>query len=249
MMLFNEVPQFDPQRDGTRWVAYFDLLGMTELIRSGRHVEVFLAYQRAIERLERDRGDHSKLRHTWFSDTFMVATEDDSGPSFAQLEQVSRWFFYFMITADIPLRSAIACGPMYADFDHRIFIGSAMIEAYQYGEAQDWIGLVLCPSAETAMKRLGLPLDDPRNGRLNWSYWTPSWKKAPAGAPSRIGACVPRVVINEEDLTITALARLAAACPEKDGAKYTRAIEFIRSNAIRMPPPDERQPTDEGAGE
>jgi hypothetical protein len=115
--------EFDPRHDGSRWVAYFDLLGMRQAIRSNRHLGVFLAYQRAIERLKRDSVDHLRVQHTWFSDTFVLATADDSGPNLSEIEQMSRWFMFFLIEAQIPLRGALACGPMYADFDNRIFRG------------------------------------------------------------------------------------------------------------------------------
>jgi len=144
-------PQFDLKCEGSRWVAYFDLLGMRARLCERGHMDVFHAYQHVIERLERDRQSHSRVQHTWFSDTFLLATVDDSVASFTELEQVSRWLFYFMLQARIPLRGAIACGSMYADFEHSVFVGDAMIEAYDYGEGQDWIGLILCPSAATAM--------------------------------------------------------------------------------------------------
>lgn len=245
----DEVPEFDPQHAQARWVAYFDLLGITDRIRAGDDLGVFEAYQQAIERLEAQGSRSASVHTTWFSDTFLLATDDDSGPSFTQIESVARWFLFFMLQARIPLRGAIACGPMYADFRKRVFFGQAMVEAYEYGESQDWIGLVLCPSAEAAMKNLDLSLDDPTKRRHNWSYWNPVWKKAPCDAPKRIGACVPRVVISGKDLTITVLTEMAGWCPEKARDKYARAIEFIRSNAIRIVTPGDPQASSEGSVE
>lgn len=227
-----EIPEFDPAHDGPRWVAYFDLLGMRNRIRQGDHWGVFDAYQRAIERLERDRQHHSKVQHTWFSDTFLVATTDASGPSFAELEQVSRWFMYFMLQARIPLRGAIACGPMYADFAHRVFIGQAMVEAYEYGEGQDWVGLALCPSAAEAMASLGLPIEN----RLSYAWWEPVWKRKPDDAPTQIGACILGSwgTINGKNMCAEALKGMAAGCSKEHAAKYERAIAFIENNPRRM---------------
>jgi hypothetical protein len=222
------IPQFNPAHDGSRWVAYFDLLGMRARIQSGGHFEVFDAYQQVIERLERDKVAHSRVNITWFSDTFLLATTDDSGPSFCELEQVCRWLMYFMLQARVPLRGAISCGPMYADFAHRIFIGQAMIEAYDYGEGQDWVGLLICPSAAATMQRLGIPVEN----RLNYALWEPVWKREPAGAPGRIGACLLGAwgSINGKNMCVEAMTQLAAHSPAKDRAKYERAIQFIASN-------------------
>jgi hypothetical protein len=36
-----------------------------------------------------------------------------------------------------------------------LFFGEALTEAYKYGEAQDWIGFLLCPSVEEQLEHLG----------------------------------------------------------------------------------------------
>jgi len=175
------------------------------------------------------------MHATWFSDTFMLAsdvlvTPDDWKRTLPQIEQVSRWFLSFMLQAHIPLRGAIACGPMYADFRHRIFFGSAMVEAHDYGEAQDWIGLLICPSAEAAMDRLGLPIAN----RLDYAHWQPMWKKgkAPPSAPKRVGACLlGRLFDGRSNFDLLGTLRaMAAECPAKDVGKYDRAIDFVLMN-------------------
>lgn len=226
--------EFDSKHDGSRWVAYFDLLGITRLICEKRYVDVIHAYQQAITHLDSPRSKNAKINHTWFSDTFVIATTDDSISSFARIEQISRLFAYFLILKKIPLRGAIACGHMYADFDNRIFIGESLVEAYQYGEAQDWVGFVLCPSAMAAMERLDLPAES----RLNYSLWNPHWSKpAPAGAPMQLAACLlgSGGQLNGENLVRTSLQEMAVACGvDKVRAKYERAIEFIDCNPRRV---------------
>lgn len=226
--------EFEPKCDGSRWVAYFDLLGMSQALEDKRYLAVFGAYQRAIERLEHMRVDHSRVHYTWFSDTFVLTTTDDSGTSFTEVEQVSRWFAYFLIEAQIPLRGAIACGHMYADFENRIFIGEALVEAYLYGEAQDWVGYVLCPSATGAMERLGVPADR----RLHYAFWTPQWsKRAPAGALDRLSACLlgSWITLSGRNPIRARLQEMAARHePGKIRAKYERAVQFLDDNPRRV---------------
>lgn len=230
MMLTTNIPSFDPRHDRVRWVAYFDLLGMRARIRDGDHLGVFEAYQQVIEHLDGRRESHARVGLTWFSDTFVLTTIDDSGPSFSEIEQVARLFMYFMLRAHRPLRGAIAHGPMYADHASRILIGQAMVEAHDFGESQDWIGLLICPSAEAAMERLGLPIAE----RLDYAHWQPMWKKgkAPQGAPRRVGACLlGRLVDGRSNFNLLdALRAMAAVCPAKDRGKYDRAIDFVVMN-------------------
>lgn len=222
--------KFHPQHDGSRWVAYFDLLGMSQAIEDKRYRNVFGAYRKALDELERRSAGHSQVRHTWFSDTFVLATTDDSGQSFTEIEQVSRWFVYFLITAQVPLRGAIACGHMYADFPNRIFFGEALIEAYLYGESQDWIGFVLCPSAMAMLEHLGVPADQ----RPHYALWTPQWgKRPPTGAPDRLAACLlgSWARFNGRNPVRARLQEMASNCEDgKIKAKYTRAVQFLDDN-------------------
>lgn len=245
MMPTNSVLEFDPHNDRARWVAYFDLLGMRARIHQGDHFGVFEVYQEVIEHLAARRESHARVGFTWFSDTFVLTTVDASGPSFTELEQVARLFMYYMLKARLPLRGAIAHGPMYSDHGARILIGQAMVEAHDYGEAQDWIGLLVCPSAEAEMERLGVPVAE----RLDYAYWVPQWKKGktPPKAKKRVGACLlGRLVDGRSNLDLLATLRaMAAECPEKDASKYDRAIDFVLMNPrVTVKPADEAAEAD-----
>lgn len=94
---------YKPGNQVPRWLGYFDLLDTSELIRSGKTVEVFLAYQEAISQLS--RWQHANvLHHAWFSDTFIAFTGDDSVGGFGAIEQVCRWFAFALIIRKIPVR-------------------------------------------------------------------------------------------------------------------------------------------------
>lgn len=224
---------FDPTYNNSRWVAYFDLLGMRELIRANREFEVFIAYQTAIRRLnaQAERQTH-ELMHAWFSDSFLLFTKDDSGSSLASIESISRWFMYFLIEARIPLRGAIAAGHMYADPSHRVFFGPAMIDAYEYGEGQDWIGLILRPSARSQMETLNLFLP-----RLNYALWQADWKRPPPNAPAEVGACLFwQSNARSGNVYLDRLRELASLHVGNSTIhdKYARAIAFIEANPRRF---------------
>ena len=159
---------YNPANDSHRWLSYFDLLGTRALIESRDHFYVFTVYATAIERARKTLERQPTVSSVWFSDTFLIYTSDDSAQNFAFIDQVSRWFVYFLLTtASIPVRGAISCGNFYADRSSNLYFGPALVEAYEYGEAQDWIGFLLSPSAVTRLDSLGIPA----GGLLNYSYW------------------------------------------------------------------------------
>ena len=139
-----------------RWVGYFDLLGVKKLLEQGNPISVFVAYHNAVEKLEVSgvNGWENIDGYAWFSDTFIVYTKDDTAESFHAIDTVLEWFIYFLITSNTPARGAISCDDFYADKTNNLFFGAALIEAYKYGEDQDWIGLILCPSADKELKHL-----------------------------------------------------------------------------------------------
>jgi len=165
--------QFDPANYAVRWVSYIDLLGFTELVRTKSWIDVFSYYTKAVEHFIEDFGFEPRIEKTWFSDTFLLYSRGNAPSSFAAIEATTRWFVYYLISDGIPVRGAMAYGDFYADKENNIFFGQALIEAYHYGENQDWIGFVLCPSAVNQMAAIGLPA----NKRLNYAYWNIPYKK------------------------------------------------------------------------
>jgi hypothetical protein len=211
-------------------LAYFDLLGVRELIAAGKQFDVFDAYDRALEELRKQRAE--SIRHAWFSDTFIMIAPDDSANSFQQIDLAGRWFAYFLLCAQVPVRGAISSGQLYADFEDRIFFGSALVEAYEYGEGQDWIGLLLCPSAMERLRVLGLPPEE----RFNYALCDVPWKRRPASATEKVAVCILGnwAQINARNQCLDALRKMASRVDRHDvRQKYERTISFINENARR----------------
>jgi len=47
----------------------------------------------------------------------------------------------------IPIRGAISVGSFMRSKDSRSFIGKAFLEAFEYAEDQNWLGLIITPTA------------------------------------------------------------------------------------------------------
>lgn len=212
-----------------RWVAYFDLLGTRQLIHSNDHVRVFGVYAKAIEQATKRSAAQARIHQAWFSDTFLTYSESDSGSDFVAMDMVARWFVYFLILDEIPVRGAIACGDFYADRNNHLYFGEALIEAYDYGEAQDWIGFILCPSAVAQLDEVRLPAGE----RLNYAYSEVPFRKRPACSVSRLPACILGrwVCPDGENPCMAKLRQMQQKAVDGCVArKYENAINFVESN-------------------
>jgi hypothetical protein len=132
------------------WIAYFDLLGFENEVRTF-HVDTVLdVYTRAVERVEQETGE---VKGRWFSDTFLFYTKDDSADSFRRINIACQSFFHHMITGRVPLRGCLDVGDMYIDDGDGILVGPALIEAYKQAEKQEWLGFVLTDRAADKIKQ------------------------------------------------------------------------------------------------
>ena len=221
---------FDPSCAGQRWVVYFDLLGAKELIRSRHVLEVFTIYAQAIEQASRKLHSRNVVRHTWFSDTFLMFSENNSISDFAHIEQAARLFAVGLIHRKIPFRGAISCGYFYGDFISNIYFGDALIEAYTYGEIQDWIGFVLCPSAVSRLSTLRIPAAE----RRNYAFADiPLKSKEKSHVESYLPACIlgDWFQINGRNPCIDILSDMKSTITDESILrKYDSAIHFLKTH-------------------
>lgn len=217
---------FDENNYSRRWLAYFDLLGTRHLIESQNIRKVFSVYDNAINEAKRRSQYHQQVTPIWFSDTFVFYSEDDSGEAFASIDAVSRWFVYFLIQDSIPVRGAISCGEFYADRHYSLYFGPPLVEAYEYGEAQDWIGFLLTPSAVIQIDSLNIPSAE----RYNYCYWQIPFKSGKISTKEQLPACILGQwnITNGENLCLNQLARMKLQVESEDKSrKYRNSIDFI----------------------
>jgi hypothetical protein len=150
-----------------RWVAHIDLLGAKSLANTKLWMQVFNIYSHAIEDFKRDAFDEHLITRITFSDSFIIYTADASDISYRALDSFCRHFIIRLLQSSQPVRGAMACGKFYADKDHSIYFGKALIDAYELSEAQNWIGFTLSESAVDRMTVVDLPAKE----RLNYAFW------------------------------------------------------------------------------
>jgi hypothetical protein len=216
--------QVEPFDYTARWVSYFDSLGFTELVNTHGWYGVYHIYNKAIEGLTKDYGCKSNIERMWFSDTFLLYSPDCTANSFTEIEQKSRQFIDRLILDSIPVRGAMSYGDFYADKGKNYFFGPALIEAYHYGENQDWIGFVLTPSAVRQMAAIGL---DANKG--NYAYWDIPYKKEAYHANASKAAPIlqkslPAYIIGRHGVTNGRNIQLDRLYKMKGGLKDNRLI-------------------------
>lgn len=215
-----------------RWFGYFDLLGTSALIRSGRTEEVFMAYQDAINQFCQSRNKQTNVFHAWFSDTFILYSEDGSAAAFGAIEQICRFFMFHLLIRKIPFRGALSFGEFYADRKYGLYLGEALLEAYEHGENQDWIGFILCPSSVKRLEDLSLPV----NERANYTEYPVPFKKDLRNQ-ARFGACLLGWWYRNADggnLLLPALREMALQVDPRIRGKYERTIHFLTEFAPRV---------------
>lgn len=232
-------PEYDGCCVGNRWLAYFDLLGIKHQVQNKSVLDVYSVYDYAIRQVLQKTGRTNRVQYAWFSDTFLFFSKDDSASSFAEIEAVSRWYAYFLISHEVPLRGAIACGEFYADTKHQVYVGKALVEAYEYGEAQDWIGFILCPSVVSQLERLDLPA----NERLHYRLYEYPNKKPSSKFEIRLPACLIGNYACQHDgrnPAIQALESMKAKLSQSTENthilnKYENTIRFLKPSTQKLP--------------
>ena len=153
--------------NGNCWVAYFDILGFKKKVTNfenqngegslGIFVKYF--YDEIINELKQQSEYHpDKVFITWFSDTFMFFTRDDSVESFSRMHKSFDISCRKIISTMKPLRGAIGFGQLYADISKNLFLGSGIVNAYEYAEKQNWIGYIVTREANNRLNELGVDL-------------------------------------------------------------------------------------------
>jgi hypothetical protein len=137
------------------FVALLDVLGFRSLVMADRQNESVIGYLRVIE----EALDDPEIESIVFSDSIILTKQGKDSESLLRLCEKCSILMYKLLDQRIPIRGAIACGDyVRSNVGRSAFVaGKPIIEAYEYEQGQDWIGVMLAPSA--AKELLALNLD------------------------------------------------------------------------------------------
>ncbi len=214
-----------------RWFCYLDLLGFRALVGRKDIQQVLPLYEQALVDLKKavkTRETHGIL-HSWFSDTFIIYSKRGRAEDFSQIEQAGRFFFRELIAHGIPVRGALTYGKLYSQQERNIFIGPALIDGYQYGEGQDWLGFLLTPAAIGRMGELGLPASERLNYRIVEDVGVVNENlSGPVYA-----FCFGDGKVQGKNRYLASLEEMRSRAGPEYSAKYDRTISFLKANSYR----------------
>lgn len=151
--------------DTERVVAYFDMLGFTELIMRQPHIDAVARLSSLNEIIEdvleqeeevyalqkKKHGDfcfYQPIKSVRFSDSVVFVTESATVAQVTGMSALCSDFFGRCIGEGIPIKGAIARGEFRADFEENTFCGRPLVDAYQLSEEIEFMGVVYHHSFE-----------------------------------------------------------------------------------------------------
>src|SRR5208337_3754270 len=137
------------------WVGVFDILGFKSLIgqTDQEFPRALLTGQLddLLGSLDQDIIEHGQLECMVFSDTIVIFAPDIEGSnplrSYGWFSLQCARLITKSVEIRLPLRGAISVGTAFTSTSPPIILGPSFLEAHQYCEDQNWIGLLLTPSA------------------------------------------------------------------------------------------------------
>jgi len=151
------------------WVGVFDILGFKSLIgqTDQEFPRALLTGQLddLLGSLDQDIIEHGQLECMVFSDTIVIFAPDIEGGnplrSYGWFSLQCARLITKSVEIRLPLRGAISLGTAFTSVSPPIILGPSFLEAHQYCEDQNWIGLLLTPSATLELRRIGFdPIRD-----------------------------------------------------------------------------------------
>jgi hypothetical protein len=140
----------------TGYVAFLDVLGFSALVASDVKGQRLGEYLGCLETALRSDGSEGEVEAVVFSDSIVLTTRGDSESSLQALLKRTSQLFGLLLKKEIPIRGAISHGSfLRAEIASGVFVaGKALVDAYRFEQAQDWVGIMLAPSARTQIRDL-----------------------------------------------------------------------------------------------
>jgi len=127
------------------FVALLDVLGFSALVTADATGDRVRGYLGCLERATKE----SDVEYVVFSDSIVLTAEGDGPDSLLAVARTCSRLLGDLLNEGIPLRGAIAFGSLVRSaIAKSVFVaGRAVIEAYQFEQAQNWVGIMVAPSA------------------------------------------------------------------------------------------------------
>ncbi len=119
----------------------------------------------------KDLREQNRIGLAWFSDTIIFYAKKDDDISCRNVLETVNWLLFFTMQSETRIRAGIAYNEFFAEPKNEIFLGKAIVEAYELEQAQEWSGATL--TLEAAAR---IPQPNTTGERFQWgicSYEVP----------------------------------------------------------------------------
>lgn|SRR5574337_855535 len=156
-----------------RFVAYFDIMGFTQMVFRESHDIVkdkmykLKSIVSGIDSFYKTQKTKSIIRTVLFSDSIMMVSDSNNKDAASHIMRAAEYFQRMCFRLQIPLKGAIAHGHMTCDFDQSIYFGRPLIDAYLLQQELVLYGTILHDTAEVKVR------DEQASDRSCVKYLTP----------------------------------------------------------------------------
>lgn len=149
-------------------VGVFDFLGFKrmmsssqDLLNTGGRVKQIISLVKGCGEARNKfefNGKISKLvpKVIQVSDTFVVYTIEREPQDVIQFVWNVHHMLFYSILYEFPIRGTLATGEILINEEQNIFLGPAILEAFQLEKQQDWSGACIAPSLQLYIEEIGI---------------------------------------------------------------------------------------------
>jgi hypothetical protein len=137
------------------FVAFLDVLGFSNLVSGGEGDHRLRRYLESVNDVLSDSSEVG-IDYVIFSDSIVLTTPEGSDSGLQVLIARCSKLLGTLLDAEIAIRGAIAHGSFVREVTGSgVFVaGKAVIDAYNFESKQDWVGMMLAPSARRQIPNL-----------------------------------------------------------------------------------------------
>ncbi|MBR4107066.1 MAG: hypothetical protein IKK45_00035 [Akkermansia sp.] len=148
------------------FVLYADIMGFRARVKSKSHANLVREMGEFIDQLRHQSKQffsNNHLNYTIFSDSIIISTDDATVEGFNLITKAGARMMHIALRLGIPLKGAISKGEYTCWKEKGLYLGEALVDAYELHEEIKYYGIVVHHSAEENTKRY---INDEKNRHL-----------------------------------------------------------------------------------
>jgi len=163
-----------------RYVANFDILGMSSLTRTNQDRAIAMLHdfydiivnhvgKMAIEIVDSNEIIIDRIEKILFSDTVIVFTKGNSKKDLYAIVILCSELFGQSLHRCIPIRGGIAFGNLFYDNQTGIICGSPLVEAHELEKTSKWLGISVTEDIAQKIQKADIKVGNGQSSVIDWN--------------------------------------------------------------------------------